>query len=170
MGTLSLKNNPAAVKRVKAVRKALKIKEPPPKNSAQRYAEKQEKIAAARAKVMGTRAMLVDRFPKCFKPAGQPKLPLAVGIDKMLFDAMPDVARHLIRRALHDYTSGASYLQALMTHAWRYRLDGSIGGEVSPDHVTNAEKQLEEALERKAERAKHKARMKRKAKMKRGKK
>lgn len=161
MAPLSLKDNIPALKRLKAIKKSLKPK-PPKLNSAQRYAERQARAQARYAKIKATRAMLVQKFPKCFKRGGKAKLPLAVGIDKMIFEALPDVPRIQIRKALHDYTTGASYLKALTTSAYRYRLDGSIGGEVSPDHAAKAEKELEEVLkrrkafaDRRAKRGKH---------------
>jgi ProP effector len=86
---------------------------------------------AERAKAMATRAELVSRFPKCFKPAGAPKLPLMIGIDRAVFEAAPDLDRHDVANAIADYCTGKSYHAAMVAGAARVDLSGTSAGVVT---------------------------------------
>jgi sRNA-binding protein len=85
-----------------------------------------------------TRAELVQRFPKCFQPRGQAKLPLRVGIFGDIRKAWPEIGWGPLSRALANYTSGPTYLQAIVEGAPRYGLDGAPVGEVDKKQADHA--------------------------------
>lgn len=89
-----------------------------------------------------TRAILVSRFPQVFMGRGKSKIPLKIGIFKDIRNHSPDLSRGELRAALQDYTSGPSYLRALMVHPYRYGLDGMIAGHVTTEHVAKANERL----------------------------
>lgn len=70
--------------------------------------------------------------------------PLAIGIDKQIIAAMPDVDRKTLRIALGIHTGSNPYLKRLKEAQKRYGLDGAEGGEVSEEHRTHAKNLLEE--------------------------
>ncbi len=70
--------------------------------------------AKRRTEVAATRRLFVQRFPRCFRASGTAKLPLARTIYQDLRQALPEVRGRLLRDALHDYTTGRSYLRALV--------------------------------------------------------
>jgi ProQ/FINO family len=86
---------------------------------------------AAPAKVLATRAELAARFPACFKPAGAPKLPLMIGIDRAVFEAAPDLDRHDVKNAIADYCTGRSYHAAMVAGAARVDLSGASASVVT---------------------------------------
>ncbi|WP_371346509.1 ProQ/FINO family protein [Ancylobacter sp. IITR112] len=105
--------------------------------------ERREKRRRWRLEATATRALLAERFPRCFAPKGEPKRPLKLGIHNDLRAAVPDISRRLIRIALDDYTTGNSYLRAMAAGAARLDLDGWPAGEVSITHAKLARQQLE---------------------------
>lgn len=80
-----------------------------------------------------TRALLVEHFPKCFAPKGEPKRPLKVGIHEDIKARLPELAQRSLFIALADYTSGSSYLGAMTDGATRVDLDGEPAGIVTAD-------------------------------------
>jgi ProP effector len=97
---------------------------------------------ATPAKVMATRAELASRFPKCFKPAGAPKLPLMIGIDRAMFEAAPDLDRHDVANAIADYCTGRSYHAAMVAGAARVDLNGESAGVVTDSAAGHAKARL----------------------------
>lgn len=91
-----------------------------------------------------TRALLVERFPRTFMPKGARKIPLKVGIYQDLRAAAPDISSRRLTLALHDYTSGRTYLRALIAGAHRLDLEGWPTGTVSTDESIQAAKSLRE--------------------------
>jgi ribosomal protein L7/L12 len=81
------------------------------------------------------RALLVDRWPYCFKPKGTVKLPLKIGIHDDILARWPDlwgpITMPEIKAALADYTDGPLYLNSCSPDAARYDLDGWVTGTVT---------------------------------------
>lgn len=88
--------------------------------------------------------------------------PLAIGIDKQLIQARPEMNRKLLRTALGMHTRSVPYLKALQASARRVNLDGSEAGEVSEEQRSLASKELLERFKKRAE--EHKAAQAAKAK------
>jgi ProP effector len=89
-----------------------------------------------RRNMLRTREWLLRTFPKCFQPFGQPKLSLKIGIDEnivAIYGGGYRQFRYELAAALHDYTSGESYLRTMTTGAVRIDLDGNPAGEVVED-------------------------------------
>ncbi|WP_428031530.1 ProQ/FINO family protein [Ancylobacter sp.] len=105
--------------------------------------ERREKWKRRREAAKTGRALLVERFPRCFCAKGEPKRPLKLGIHKDLRIAAPDIPRRMIVFALADYTSGLSYLRAIQIGASRVDLEGWPAGEVSIPQAKAAREQLE---------------------------
>jgi ProP effector len=84
----------------------------------------------ARAKAI--RVALASRFPLCFKPFGAVKVPLAIGIDRAVITACPDLDSNDVANAVNDYCNGRSYLQAVVAGAVRINLAGEPAGVVRP--------------------------------------
>jgi ProP effector len=93
---------------------------------------------ARRNRAMAMRKVLVDRFPKAFKPFYAPKIPLQIGIHEHLLARLPDLQRADILNALHDYTHGATYFSALVEGATRIDLNGEPVGVVTKNHALGA--------------------------------
>jgi ProP effector len=105
--------------------------------------ERRERRRRWRQEATATRALLVERFPRCFCGKGEPKHPLKLGIHNDLRAAAPDISRRLIRIALEDYTTGLSYLRAMAAGTARLDLEGWPAGEVSITHAKLARQLLE---------------------------
>jgi RNA chaperone ProQ/FINO-like protein len=97
---------------------------------------------ATPAKVMAKRAELASRFPKCFKPAGAPKLPLMIGIDRAVLEAAPDLDRHDVANAIADYCTGKSYHAAMVAGAVRVDLSGAAAGVVTGSAAAHSKARL----------------------------
>lgn len=92
-----------------------------------------------------TRELLVERFPRCFMPKGKRKLPLKVGIYQDVRSAAPDISARRLKDALHDYTTGRTYLRALVAGAHRVDLDGWPDGVVTTAEAIVASDALRDA-------------------------
>lgn len=77
---------------------------------------------AGGAQIRACRRMLVEAFPAAFVPPGAPKRPLAIGIDRMILERLPDIPRWLLKDTLRDYCEGQRYLSALVEGAARVDL------------------------------------------------
>ncbi|MBS9476197.1 ProQ/FINO family protein [Ancylobacter radicis] len=89
-----------------------------------------------------TREVLVERFPRTFMPKGERKIPLKVGIYQDLRIAAPDLSARKMADALHDYTTGRTYLRALVAGAHRIDLDGWPEGVVTTEEAVIAAQTL----------------------------
>lgn len=85
-----------------------------------------------------TRAVLVERWPRCFKPKGAPKLPLKVGIVDDIQREMPEIGYRRLLHALTDYTGGATYLRAIVVGGERIDLNGEPAGIVTRSDADHA--------------------------------
>ena len=81
-------------------------------------------------------------FPAVFQGKSNTALPLAIGTDKALFAAWPDMPRKTVRTFMAIYCGAPSYLRALIAGGPRYRLDGAQEGEVSASDQAHAVERL----------------------------
>ncbi len=88
-----------------------------------------------RINIAAMRTVLSRRFPKAFLSKGSVKRPLALGIDKAIIEAWPDVDPVLLKEALWDYTRGMKYLVSCIEGAERVGLDGSPAGLITADQA-----------------------------------
>jgi ProP effector len=89
---------------------------------------------------------LETRFP-VFKDTA----PLAIGIDKQVIAAWPEVEKKFLRMALRSHTQSTRYLKAMEKAAQRLNLDGSAAAEVTAEQRDHASGLLRERFKKKAE-------------------
>jgi ProP effector len=91
------------------------------------------------------RSQLAERWPALFD-AMKP-VPLAIGIDKALLAAMPDVTANQLRRVLPPWCNRPRYLAVLAAGADRHRLEG-VQGAVTEEQAADAAVMLKAARAR----------------------
>jgi len=77
--------------------------------------------------------------------------PLAIGVDKQLLAARPEIDRKLLRLALRTHTASVRYLKAMEKASQRFDLDGNAVAELSEEHRTHAAEMLRERFRKDAE-------------------
>lgn len=77
--------------------------------------------------------------------------PLAIGIDKQLFAAMPEVSKRTLRLAMRSHTISTRYLKEMEKGTQRLNLDGTPAGEVTDENRQHAAEQLRERFKKQAE-------------------
>lgn len=108
--------------------------------------------AAATEKTTDTRALLKDlqaRFD-VFRNFS----PLAIGIDKQVFAALPDLSKKSLRLALRSHTMATRYLKAMEKATHRLNLDGTPAGEVTDENRQHAAELLKERFKKQTEQRK----------------
>lgn len=90
-------------------------------------------------------------------------LPLAIGIDKQVLAAQPDLDRKTLRVALRMHVGSLRYLKAMQQATQRFDLDGKPVAEVSEEHRTHAAETLKERFRKEAEQKRVKAAAEREA-------
>jgi ProP effector len=80
--------------------------------------------------------------------------PLAIGIDKQLFTALPDLSKKSIRLAMRSHTMTTRYLREMEKASHRLNLDGSQAGEVTDENRQHAAELLKERFKKQAEQRK----------------
>lgn len=80
--------------------------------------------------------------------------PLAIGIDKQLFEQMPEVSRKSLRVAMRSHTISTRYLKEMEKGTVRLNLDGTLAGEVTDENRQHAAEQLRERFKKQAEQRK----------------
>ncbi|MDD2662605.1 MAG: ProQ/FINO family protein [Dechloromonas sp.] len=80
--------------------------------------------------------------------------PLAIGIDKQLFEQMPEVSRKSLRVAMRSHTISTRYLKEMEKGTVRLNLDGTPAGEVTDENRQHAAEQLRERFKKQAEQRK----------------
>lgn len=103
---------------------------------------KTETLAAARALLKDLEAA----FP-VFKEAAA----LAIGIDKQVIAARPDIEKKVLRLALRSHTQSTRYLKSVEKATQRRNLDGSPADEVTQEQREHASGLLRERFRKKAE-------------------
>ena len=77
--------------------------------------------------------------------------PLAIGIDKQVFEKMPEVSKKNLRLAMRSHTISTRYLKEMEKGTVRLNLDGSPAGEVTDENRQHASEQLKERFKKQAE-------------------
>ena len=77
--------------------------------------------------------------------------PLAIGIDKQLFAALPEVSKKSLRIAMRNHTLSTRYLKEMEKGTQRLNLDGTPAGEVTDENRRYAAEQLRERFKKNAE-------------------
>ena len=80
--------------------------------------------------------------------------PLAIGIDKQLFAALPEVSKKSVRLAMRSHTMTTRYLREMEKATHRLNLDGSQAGEVTDENRQHAAELLKERFKKQAEQRK----------------
>ncbi|MFV0371998.1 MAG: ProQ/FINO family protein [Azonexus sp.] len=80
--------------------------------------------------------------------------PLAIGIDKQLFAALPDLSRKALRLAMRSHTMATRYLKEMEKGTQRRNLDGSPAGEVTDENRQHASELLKERFKKQIEQRK----------------
>jgi sRNA-binding protein len=92
-----------------------------------------------RAQVPLIEARFIRKYPSAFFPKDSTETePLAIGVAKNLAQDNPDVPWLVVVEVLKRYTAKDRYQRALATRPHRVNLDGSIFGEVTPQHRERA--------------------------------
>ena len=77
--------------------------------------------------------------------------PLAIGIDKQVIAALPEVEKKFLRIALRNHTISTRYLKAMEKATVRRNLDGSDAGDVNDEMRLHASTLLRERFKKNAE-------------------
>lgn len=77
--------------------------------------------------------------------------PLAIGIDKQVIAALPEVEKKILRIVLRNHTISTRYLKAMEKATVRRNLDGSDAGEVNEEQRLHATTLLRERFKKNAE-------------------
>lgn len=85
-----------------------------------------------------TRALLVERFPRCFASDGQPKKPLKIGIRNELIAACPDIRPEILCLFLRIYTRSEKYLFSVIDRCQRVDLSGAISGDIADKDIIHS--------------------------------
>lgn len=77
--------------------------------------------------------------------------PLAIGIDKQVFEKLPELSKKSLRLAMRSHTISTRYLKEMEKGTVRLNLDGSPAGEVTDENRQHASEQLKERFKKQAE-------------------
>jgi ProP effector len=77
--------------------------------------------------------------------------PLAIGIDKQIIAALPEVEKKILRIALRNHTISTRYLKAMEKATQRRNLDGSEADPVNDEMRLHASTLLRERFKKNAE-------------------
>ena len=77
--------------------------------------------------------------------------PLAIGIDKQVFEKLPELSKKSLRLAMRSHTISTRYLKEMEKGTVRLNLDGSAAGEVTDENRQHAAEQLKERFKKQAE-------------------
>ncbi len=89
--------------------------------------------------------------------------PLAIGIDKQVLAAQPDLDRKALRTALRMHVGSLRYMKAMEKATQRFDLEGKAVAEVSEEHRAHATETLKERFRKQAEEKRAKAAAEREA-------
>jgi ProP effector len=112
-------------------------------------ASSQPVVSAAPSPIQSARALLKqlqERFT-VFRDC----LPLAIGVDKQLLAAVPDIERKILRLALRSHTHSLRYLKTMEKATQRFDLEGVAVAEVTDEHRAHATEILRERFRKEAE-------------------
>ncbi len=94
------------------------------------------------AATLEMQVILEERFPACFKPPGQPRLPLKVGIDQDIINLAPDLSETDVKQAIKSYVAASEYYLASTEGGVRVDLEGNAAGVVTQDQARWAQIKL----------------------------
>ena len=114
-------------------------------------ARKQRRFISANCSP-ATRSVLKDLQTRY--PVFRDFSPLAIGIDKQLFAALPDLSRKTVRLAMRSHTMTTRYLKEMEKGTQRLNLDGSPAGDVTDENRQHASELLKERFKKQAEQRK----------------
>jgi len=77
--------------------------------------------------------------------------PLAIGIDKQVFEKLPELSKKSLRLAMRSHTISTRYLKEMEKGTVRLNLDGSPAGQVTDENRQHASEQLKERFKKQAE-------------------
>ncbi len=77
--------------------------------------------------------------------------PLAIGIDKQVFEKLPELSKKSLRLAMRSHTISTRYLKEMEKGTVRLNLDASPAGEVTDENRQHAAEQLKERFKKQAE-------------------
>ena len=77
--------------------------------------------------------------------------PLAIGIDKQVFEKLPELSKKSLRLAMRSHTISTRYLKEMEKGTVRLNLDGSPAGQVTDENRQHAYEQLKERFKKQAE-------------------
>jgi ProP effector len=77
--------------------------------------------------------------------------PLAIGIDKQVIAAMPEIEKKILRITLRNHTISTRYLKSMEKATLRRNLDGSEADEVNDEQRLHASTLLRERFKKNAE-------------------
>lgn len=77
--------------------------------------------------------------------------PLAIGIDKQVFEKLPELSKKSLRLAMRSHTISTRYLKEMEKGTVRLNLDGSPAGEVTDENRQHASEQLKDRFKKQAE-------------------
>ncbi len=97
------------------------------------------------AQIRACRLMLAETFPAAFARPGGEKRPLAIGIDRMILERLPEHPRWLLKDTLGDYCGSQGYLACLVEGAARVDLNGQPCGHVDAGAAAHAARKLKQA-------------------------
>lgn len=80
--------------------------------------------------------------------------PLAIGIDRQIFELLPDLEKKALRLAMRSHTISTRYLKEMEKGTVRLNLDGTPAGEVTDENRQHAAEQLRERFKKQAEQRK----------------
>lgn len=80
--------------------------------------------------------------------------PLAIGIDRQILAAQPELGKKALRLAMRSHTISTRYLKEMEKAAVRLNLDGTPAGEVTDENRTHAAELLRERFKKQAEQRK----------------
>ncbi|WP_415035950.1 ProQ/FINO family protein [Azonexus sp.] len=105
-----------------------------------------ENHAPAPETVVDPRAVLKDLQTRY--PVFRDFSPLAIGIDKQLFAALPDISRKTLRLVMRNHTMTTRYLKEMEKGTQRRNLDASPAGEVTDENRQHAGELLKERFKK----------------------
>ncbi|PKO93709.1 MAG: osmoprotectant transporter activator [Betaproteobacteria bacterium HGW-Betaproteobacteria-10] len=80
--------------------------------------------------------------------------PLAIGIDRQILAALPDLEKKALRLAMRSHTISTRYLKEMEKGTQRLNLDGTPAGEVTDENRQHAAELLRERFKKQAEQRK----------------
>ena len=113
------------------------------------------------SEIVAMRRLLHAAYPKAFANFGEGKTPLAIGIDKQIYEALkpsvPGISRRTLHSALANYTGGLKYLDTMIAGAARINIEGEPAGvvteheaKVAAAHAARIRARIAKAQERRA--------------------